>query len=118
MEFLNAVLTIVAGLVGFPALLAAVINVLKHFGWLDNGNAGVANAIGHLIVYVGAAVLVLLGKVDLVPGIDVQLSALANFLLAFLALISSMKVAGVLHDRVLRGLPLVGDTYSTWKSDD
>jgi hypothetical protein len=110
MDFLNGVLTLLAGLVGFPAALAAVINLLKYFG-LSDGSAPAANMIGHLIAYVGVALLVLTGRIDILPGIDVHLSAVADLLLAVLAFFSSMKVARSFHRSVLTGFPLVGYSY-------
>lgn len=111
MEFLNAVLTLLAGLVGFPAALAAVINVLKYFGIVSDGSAPVASMIGHLIGYIGVAVLVLTGRIDILPGLDVQLSAVANVLLAVLAFLSSLKVSRAFHRSVLIGTPVFGFSY-------
>lgn len=121
MEYLELVLRIVAGLAGFPALLAAVINFLKWVGWLPDGAAPTANMIGHLIAYVGVGVAVILGKIDILPGLDLQLGALANVLLAVLAFLSSLRVAVVVNNRVLRGLPLVGHSYAPvypWEADE
>lgn len=112
MEYLESILTIVAGLVGFPALLAAVINVLKYFGWLENGSAPAASMIGHLIAYVAVGVAALLGKIDLVPGIDVQLGLFANILIAVLAFLSSLGLAGKIHEDVLFGLPVIGYSHT------
>ncbi len=120
MEFLNLVLTIVAGLVGFPLLLAALINLGKLLGIIPDGAAPTANMIGNLIAYVVVAVLVLLGKTDLIPGVDVQLSALADLLLAVGAFLVSLKATKASNDHVLEGLPLVGyahDKRSTHKKE-
>lgn len=111
MEFLNAVLTLVAGLVGFPAALAAVINLLKYFRVLSDGSAPVASMVGHLIAYVGAAILVLTGRIDILPGIDIQLSAWSDLLLAVLAFLSSHKVSRAFHRNVLIGTPVVGYSF-------
>lgn len=111
MDFLNAVLTLVAGLVGFPAALAAVINLLKYFGVLSDGSAPAASMIGHLVAYVGAAILVLTGRIDILPGLDVQLSAVADLLLAVLAFLSSLKFSRSFHRNVLIGTPLVGFSF-------
>jgi hypothetical protein len=111
MEYLDLVLKLVAGLAGFPALLAALINVAKYFGWLADGQAGKVNEIAHLVVYVGVGALVLLGKVDLLAGIDVQLGAVAQLLLAVLAFLSSIGIAGKVHEN-LAGLPVIGYSHS------
>lgn len=108
---LKAVADILAGLVGFPALLAAIINAAKQFGWLADGNAPKANMIGNLLAFVAVAVAVLFGKVDLVPGIDVKLGAAANVLLAVLALLTQFGVTKFAHT-ALRGLPVIGFSHS------
>ena len=110
MEYLQSVLELIAGLVGFPAFLAALINVLKVFG-LPDDKAGVANLVGHLIAYVGVGVLVFLGKIDILSGLDVSLGNVANVLLSLLALLSSLGIAKGFHG-VLRGLPVIGKSYS------
>lgn len=108
MEYLNTVLELVAGLVGFPALLAALINVAKRFGWLPDGYAGNINLFAHMIAYIGVGIAVALGKVDILAGVDVQLGAFANLLLAVLAFLSSTGIAAKFHRGVLAGLPLIG----------
>lgn len=109
---LNQIAEIVAGLVGFPALLAALINVAKSFGWLKDGAAPKANMIAHLIAYVGVGVAVLYGKVDILADLDLQLGTFATALLAVLSFLSSIGIAGKFHSGVLVGLPLVGRSYS------
>ena len=94
-----------------PALLAALINIGKYFGLIGDDNAPKVSMIAHLVAYGGVGVLVYLGKVDLLAGIDLQLSAVAGVLLALLAFLSSLGVAGGFHNRVLRGLPVVGFSF-------
>jgi hypothetical protein len=107
MDTLKQILDLVAGLVGFPALLAVLINIAKYFG-LPDGSAPAVNVWAHMIVYVAVGVAVILGKVDLLPGIDLALSNVANVLLAVLALLTSIGVAKLTHVALLRGLPLIG----------
>lgn len=110
MEYLNEVLTLVAGLVGFPAFLAAAINVAKYFG-LPDGSASMVSLLAHLAVYVGVGLAVAFGKVDLLPGLDVQLGAAAEVLLSVLALLSSLGITRKYHGLV-RGIPFVGKSHS------
>lgn len=112
MENLELVLRLVAGLVGFPACLAAVINVLKYFGAVKDDQAGKVNVVAHLVAYVAVAVAVFTGKVDILPGIDVQLGNVANLLIAVLAFLSSTGIAKGFHVGVLRGLPLLGHSHT------
>ena len=111
MENLELILSLVAGLVGFPAIVSAVINALKYFG-LPDGYAGILNFWANLLAYVAVGVLVYLGKVDLLPGVDLLLGNVAQFLLAALAFLSSLGVTKAFHAKVLRGLPLVGFSHS------
>lgn len=111
MDNLNLILTIVAGLVGFPAFLAAVINIAKYFGLAD-GLASVVNFWAHVVVYVGVAVAVFTGKIDIVGNLDVQLGSIAQLLLAVLSFLSSIGIAKAFHKNVLKGLPLVGFSYA------
>jgi len=98
MEYLNEVLRLVAGLVGFPAFLAALIDVLKRVGILKDGTAPAFNLVAHLVVYVGVGVAVLLGKVVILPNLDLQLGNVANILLSLLALLSSIGIATKFHN--------------------
>ncbi len=116
MEQLQTILDIVAGLVGFPALLAALINVAKSMGWLPDGAAPKVNLIAHIAAYVGVGVAVFLGKVDILPGLDAQLSAAANVLLAVLAFLTSLGVTPKAHEW-LKGLPVVGYRHSEAKNE-
>lgn len=118
MEYLELVLNLVAGLVGFPTLLAAFINFLKYIGALQDGQAPAANMIGHLIAYAAVGVLVLLGKVDILPGLDLQLGLVANVLLAVLAFLSSLGTAKAAHVRLASAdVPIFG-YFQPWESEE
>ena len=104
---LDSVLRIVTGLVGFPAFLAALINALKYFGVLSDGQAPYWNFGAQLLVYVGVALAVAFGKVDIVPGIDASLGSAAQLLLALLAFLSSLGIAKGFN-AALRGTPVIG----------
>ena len=107
---LQVVFELLAGFVGWPALLAAAINIAKHFG-LPDGTAPKVNFIANLVAFVGVGVAVYFGKVDLLPGIDVALGNVANILLAVLALLTNPVMTKIWHV-ALKGLPVVGKSYS------
>lgn len=107
MDILTTVLNLVAGLVGFPALLAVLINIAKYFG-LPDGSAPAVNFWAHLAVYVSVAVAVFFGKVDLIPSIDLALGNFANILLTILAFLTSIGVAKFTHEKVIRRFPIIG----------
>jgi 2-methylisocitrate lyase-like PEP mutase family enzyme len=110
MDYLKLASELLAGLVGFPTLLAAAINIAKHFG-LPDGRAGTVSFVVHLIAYIGVAVAVFLGKVDILQGIDLQLGNVANVLLTLLAFLVSLRNAREAHWQ-LRDVPLVGYSHT------
>ena len=110
---LQLVFDLLAGLVGLPALIAALVNVAKYFKLLTDGSAPKAVFVLNVIAFVGVAAAVFFGKVDLLPGIDTQLGAVANILLAILALLSNLGVSRGFHNRILRGAYIVGYSHGT-----
>lgn len=57
MPSLETILAVVTALVGWPALVALTIDVLKYFGVVDSGTAGKWNICFNLLGFVGVAVL-------------------------------------------------------------
>jgi len=114
MDTLNLIFQAFAALVGFPAFLMSVINLAKYFGLPDNA-ADAVNFWGNVVAYVGVAVLVFTGKLDLLGGIDEALVGLAKLLADILIILSgsvtSMVMARVYH-KGARGLPLIGASHS------
>lgn len=114
MDTINLVLQAFAALVGFPAFLAAVINILKRFGLPDN-TANTVNFWANIAAYAGVAFLVFTGRLELLGGIDITLGGLAKLLADILVILggslTSMAMARQYHSG-LRGLPLVGTSHS------
>lgn len=106
LEFLNIVFPTLMTLVGFPALLAALINVWKQIG-LPDGAAPTVSLIVWLIGFVGVFYLVATGKVELLKVIDVQLGILASFLLAFGTFATEIGLTK-LFNQALKGVPFIG----------
>ena len=107
----EGVLALFAGLVGFPAFVTVLVNVLKVFGVVKDGEATkyVAgfNAVGLLALLVALAV---------VPGLDIlavdqNLAGLASFLTALLGFVVQMGVSKFSHTQI-RGVPLIGKSNS------
>ncbi len=111
---LSAVLTIVSGLVGFPALLAAVIDILKKFGLVADGDAPKWNLGGNVLAVVAVAVAVILGKVEVVGQVDAVLGSVATFLLAIFAFAASIGLTKLFHFG-LRGVPGIGYSHTLKK---
>lgn len=75
----ESVLTIVAALVGLPAIWSLVIDVLKWAGAIADGDAGKWSAAFNLItLLVVAAVIQFYPSVD-VTAVDAQLAEIAKF---------------------------------------
>lgn len=110
MEPLNLIFTAIAALVGFPALVAALINLAKFVG-LPDGYATKLSTALWLLAFVGVSYLVFVGKIDLLAQIDLQLGALANFLLAFAAFAAEIGLTKLFH-AFLRGVPVIGFSYT------
>ncbi len=100
---LETILTLVAGLVGWPALWALLVDVLKWAGVVRDGDAGRWAAAGNLI-----ALLVLAGVVNFYPQFDVaaadqQAAEFAKFLaLVFgyiVQIVSAKSAHGAYADR-------------------
>lgn len=114
MDVINLVLSAFSALVGFPAFLAALINLLKFLGVLTDGNANTVNFFGNLIAFVAVGVAVFLGKTDVLSWIDGTLVGAAKILVDILVLLggglTSMVMARQYHNG-LRGLPVIGSSY-------
>lgn len=115
MEF-QVIVTVFSALVGFPALLAVLINSAKKFGWLPDGYAPTATLVGNLIAFVAVGLAVLFGKIELVGQIDEQLGALSKILLVIIAFVTDIGLTRMFNEG-LRGIPLIGFSHSA-KYDD
>lgn len=93
---LELILTIIAGLVGLPALWAVVIDVLKRLGVVTDGNAGLWSAGFNLVTLIVVAVLV-----NFVPTFDftkvdnalIEVAQFAALIVSYLFQIIVTKVA-------------------------
>lgn len=91
------VLTVIAGLVGAPALLALLINVLKWAGVVTDGTAGKWSAAFNLIVLiVVAAVLQFYPKIN-IPNVDQALLELVKFAALIFEYIIQITVTKATH---------------------
>ena len=112
LEFLNLIFPALAALIGFPALLAAVINAGKYFGALSDGIAPKVVLWANVLALAGVGYLVATGNQPLLNLIDAQLGHLAAFLVTLLGFISNLGVAKGFNN-VLRGTPVIGFSHST-----
>ncbi len=104
--------TMIAALVGVPALIAVVINVLKKVGVVKEGQGAVYSQRASAVIYLALYLLPVLGIDTSIESIDALAQNLSGIGASVLALIPiAHKVAGYWHDGV-KGLPLIGKTLS------
>lgn len=114
LDFLNLIFPALAALIGFPALLAALINVGKYFGVVTDGLAPKFVLYANLIALAGVGYLVATGNQPLLNLIDTQLGHLAAFLVTLLGFISNLGVTKGFNN-VFRGTPVIGFSHSVKK---
>ena len=108
---INQPFPLFASLVGFPALVAAAVNVAKYFELLPDGAAPAVVFWVNIAGFVGVAVAYFTGNTPLLAQIDAQLGSLAMFLLTFVTFIGELGFAKLYHAG-LKGTPVIGKSNS------
>ena len=108
---INELFPLFASLVGFPALVAAAVNVAKYFELLPDGAAPAVVFWVNIVGFVGVAVAYFTGNTPLLAQIDAQLGSLAMFLLTFVTFIGELGFAKLYHAG-LKGTPVIGKSNS------
>lgn len=112
-----AVIATFTALVGFPALVAAIVNILKVLGVVVDGDASkwVAgfNVLGLILVLVTRTFFPALAF----EALDAQLGGMALFLTTILSFVVQMGVSKSAHES-LKGLPVVGKSFSGAKAKE
>jgi hypothetical protein len=108
---INDVFGIFAALIGFPAFLAACINVGKAWFGLSDGLAPKIVLWATLTAFVGCGIALFMGKLEVVRAIDLQLGYAGTFLLTFSAFVTELGLAKGYH-AILRGTPVIGKSYT------
>lgn len=112
----NDLFPIFAALVGFPAFVAAAVNVAKFIStkFFDYSLDDLAPKIVfwvNVIGFVGVAVAYFTGNLPLLSQVDAQLGSLATFLLSLLAFLVDLGLPKLYHAG-FRGMPVIGKSYS------
>lgn len=107
----NDLFPIFAALVGFPAFVAAGVNVAKYFGWLSDGNAPQVVFWVNVVGFLGVAIAYFTGNLPLLSQIDDALGQFATFLLTLLAFLIDLGLPKVFHAG-FKGMPVIGKSYS------
>lgn len=109
---LDQLLPLYLALAGTAALIAVVINILKKFGIVKDGDAPTWSLVLNLVGFVLFVVANIAG-LD-VAGIDNVLASVASLLAALLGLIGQFGITKIANAGV-RGVPLIGYSYSARK---
>ena len=97
---------------GLALLFTAAINSLKKFGVVGDAQAPAFSLVFNTVALVGIVALQLTGKADVIPVIDAGAGTLATALTAVVALVYQLFVSRKAHDAVLKGLPVIGTSFS------
>ena len=108
---INELFPLFASLVGFPALVAAAVNVAKYFELLPDGTAPAVVFWVNIAGFAGVTVAYFTGNTPLLAQIDAQLGSLAMFLLTFVTFIGELGFAKLYHAG-LKGTPVIGKSNS------
>lgn len=103
----NEIVTYYASLAGIGALVAVLVNLGKTLGFIPDGWAKRAAALGNLLAF---AVVFLLQVLELpvsIPALDESAAFLAQVFTLLVQLASSQAA-----HTLLKGLPWVGTSYS------
>jgi hypothetical protein len=100
-----------AGLMGFAALVAVVINILKTFKVIGDGAATKWSTGLNLAGLVALMVYRFFQPETPVTGIDSSLASIANILTVVLAFVVQLGTSKVSH-LALKGTPLIGKSYT------
>jgi len=115
MDVINLIVAAFSALVGFPAFLAALINLLKFLKIVPDGAADAVNFWANVIAFVAVGVLVFTGETDILSWIDGTLAGVAKILVDILVILggglTSMVMARKYHAG-LKGLPVIGTSHS------
>lgn len=100
-----------AGLAGFAAFVALLVNVLKSVKLVSDGNAETWSAGLNLIGLVGLYLLRII-KPDIVPGdTDTQIAVFVTAMTPMVNWILMLLSSKVAH-KAVRGFPFLGRSYS------
>lgn len=104
---INQLFPLFASLVGFPALVAAGVNVAKYFGWLADGQAPAVVFWVNVVGFIAVAGFYFSGNLPLLSQIDAELGSVATFLLTLVSFLGELGMAKLYHAG-LRGSPVIG----------
>ena len=96
---------------GVAALVTALVNVLKQFNVVKDGQASIASLILNVLGFVTLIALKVLAPDFDFTGIDTSAGSIAQILILVLGLVVQLSASQKAHS-TLRGLPVIGKSYS------
>mgnify|MGYP001768597225 CR=1 FL=1 len=116
-EIYNLVMSFGA-MAGFAALVAVLINVLKTFGVVKDGDASKWSAILNLVGLVGLVVAKIVWPDLSTSGVDAIAGLVAGILVVVLGYVVQIVVSSKTHNALAdANIPLLGKSYSREVSD-
>ncbi len=114
LEWLRQLAVTAGTLTGFSLLFSAIINAGKKLKpeWFPDSSAPSWNLSFQVATLFTLVVLQLTGRADLVPVFDQTAGLIANAIGSLLALGYGVWASRKVHEEVLAGLPVVGQSYS------
>lgn len=98
---LETILFVVGSLVGFPTLIAFLIDVGKWAGVVTDGTAPKWSAFLNLLLLVSVAVLVNFFPAVVIPGLDEKVAEIVKFATLILGYVYQIFGTKLVHDGLL-----------------
>lgn len=108
---INALVLQLAALAGFGGLVAALVNIGKQIGLVQDGQAQIYSTGLNLAGLVALFALKVFAPAVSVEGLDSIAAQVAQFLTVAFGLFVQLGGARFAHD-VLRGVPVIGKSYT------
>lgn len=112
---IQSLLVIGSALVGLPALITVVINILKAINIVKDGDAQKWSLVLNLVGIYALMTWKVLDPTANIQVADESIAAIAKLIGVFAQLFIQTKVSGAFQNTI-RGIPIVGKSYSDEKA--
>jgi len=93
-------------------LIAALVNIGKSFGFVQDGTAPVWSAVLNIVALIALFAAQISGYANLVPVFDAQAGEFSNMLNVVVAFLVQFMASRKSYESALAGLPVIGKSYS------
>lgn len=97
---------------GVAAAVAAIVNVLKTLGVVQDGQAPTASLLLNLAGLVAMVLVGVFAPATDLGGLDETARGVAAVLIALLNLATQLGVSRLVHDKALKGMAVVGKSHA------